>query len=298
MYYLILIILILVCLSVILLILFSKLKRIKQEEIKISNKEKQDEIKRKLIEARLEKKFFALAHSGVAFLNSWGNKVKTVYNVFKHWDTKLLKNKYNFKKNRIRQIRFKENDIQARKIEAHLGEARILLRQRRWDEAEDTLIKVLELDHKNIEAYMGLGKIYIKRRELDTAEEAFRYIVKIDKKFVEGYKELIKVFELSKKWLALKDLAEEILSLGYDESWVYAALGLSYKRRGYPEKAEEYFKKAVETEPQNEKWLDYLLETCIINKNKNLALKAFNTLSQVCRDEIKLQGYRDKMDLL
>ena len=298
MYYLILTVLILICLAIILLIVFKKIKHIKEDGIKITSRERQIEVKKKLIEARLEKKIFSLARAlpgGFSFLMIKGQKK---WQSWKQIWLKLFKIKDIFSGRFVRQTKFKRVQPGENLVDSYLAEARLLLRKRRWDEAEDILIKVLELEHKNIEAYMGLGKIYVKRQELDTAEEAFRYIVKIDKKFIEGYKELVKVFELAKKWTELEELAKEILALGHVESWVYAALGLSYKRRGYPEKAEEYFRQAVEIEPQNEKWLDYLLETCIINKNKSLAQKAFNTLSQVCRDEIKLQSYRDKMDLL
>jgi len=172
------------------------------------------------------------------------------------------------------------------------------LKKRKIDEAEDKFIKVLEKDPKNIEAYMGLGDIYVMRKDLVTAEEAYRYIIKINDNFLDGYKELFSVFELVKKWEDLKKIADEVIALGHEEAWVYGMLANSYKKRGYPEEAEKYFKRAVEIEPQNEKWLNLLIETAILNKDKVIARKAFNTLSQICRDEIKLQGYRDKMDLL
>ena len=164
--------------------------------------------------------------------------------------------------------------------------------------AEDKFIEVLQKEPKNVKAYMGLGKIYVIRKDWDTAEEAYRHIVKINKKFFEGYKELINVFESVKKWDELKKIGQEILDLGHEQAWVYEKLGVAFKKTGYPDKAEEYFEKAVEVEPQNEQLLDELLEVAIINKNKSLAQKAFNTLSGISRDELKVQSYRDKIDIL
>ena len=145
---------------------------------------------------------------------------------------------------------------------------------------------------------MGLGKIYVIRKEWAIAEEAYRYIVRINKNFFDGYRELINVYQLVKKWDELKKLGQEVLDLGHRQAWVYEKLGVAYRRTGYPEKAEEYFELAVEIEPQNEKLLDQLLEVAIINKNKPLAQKAFNTLAGISRDEMKIQGYRDKIDIL
>ncbi len=56
--------------------------------------------------------------------------------------------------------------------------------------------------------------------------------------------------------------------------------------------------RAVELEPKNEAALDYLIEVAIINKNKPLALKAFNTLLGISKDAIKLQSFKNKIDIL
>ena len=114
----------------------------------------------------------------------------------------------------------------------------------------------------------------------------------------EGYEKLADVFFMAKKWSELKKLGEEILELGCQETWVYVKLGIASKKTGYPEKAEGYFKQAVEIEPQDEMLLDYLLEVAIINKNKSLARKAFNTLAGISQDQMKLQTYRDKIDII
>ena len=88
------------------------------------------------------------------------------------------------------------------------------------------------------------------------------------------------------------------LDSGLKEAWIYINMGVADKKMGYPEKAEELFKKAVETEPENEAFLDYLFEVSIINKNRELAGKTLNTLKNISTDEIKLQSYRDKLDIL
>ncbi len=259
-------------------------------------KEKQAEIKKRLLEKKLEKKIARLKDSVLNL--PWAYAAK-LFKETRHKVSKELKKRNlsprGFKLNwKIkRSLPKKENQPMD-----YLLQAKVFLKKHKLDEAEEMFIKVLEHDPKNVEAYMGLGKIYVARNDLATAEEAYRYIVKIKPKFLEGYKELGRLFENIKKWTELKELMEEIIGLGHHEAWAHAYLGLAYRRLGYPEKAEEHFERAVAIEPRSEKWLDYLIETAIINKNKNLALKAFNTLSQLSVDAIKLQGYRDKIDLL
>jgi len=299
MYYLILIGVILIAIIIILNIFWRKLSRVGKEKIEDTLKDKQMEVKKKLIESRLEKRilggglflidktksFFKLSLLGVRKIKKRSQRLAEEKN-FTGW-----------KKDRLK----KQSPLATTNenmLISLIAEAQALLKKRKIDEAEDKFIKALELDPKNIEVYMGLGEIYITRKDLVTAEEAYRYIVKINSKFLEGYKELAKLFELTKRWEDLKKMTEEVLALGHEEAWVYNLLAKSYKKRGYPEEAETYFKKAVELEPQNEEWLDQLIETAILNKNKALAYKGFNTLAQICRDEVKLQSYRDKLDLL
>ena len=145
---------------------------------------------------------------------------------------------------------------------------------------------------------MALGKIYVMREDWATAEEAYRYIIKLKPKFIDGHKELCHVYKSAKKWNDMQRICEDLLNIKYEEAWVYINFGLSYQKTGYPEKAEEYYEKAVAIEPENEAYLDYLIDIAIINKNKILAEKVFNTIASLTQDTSKLQSYRNKLDII
>lgn len=295
MWYIILSAIILICLYVIYRVAGRKIGQAKRAEREHVAQDKQAQVKKQLLQSKLEKKFI-----------NWGRSLVGLFGL--GW-SKLAGWKGRIKKESKREMRFGRyrplkapREIKGMEGEAVLAglllEAQVLLKKRKIDEAESKFIEVLEIQPKNIEAYMGLGEIYGIRGDWQTAEEAYRYIIKIDNKFFEGYRRLVDLLRSAKKWAELKVLAGEILELGHEEAWVLSALGMAHKKTGYPDKAEEYFKRAVEAEPQNEELLDYLLEVAIINKNQGLAKKALNTLSGISRDEIKLQGYRDKIDIL
>ncbi len=288
--YIILLFIVLACLVIIVEIGRRNFKKMKQRKaIPISeHKLKQKEVKVKLLESRLEKKMVQSARGLVRRTMDLSDRVS------KFFKSKLpkFKLKGNFKINtKVEQV----GEVGAQSI---LAEAQALLKKREIDEAEDKFIQVLKLEPKNIDAYMGLGRIYVIRRDWQTAEEAYRYIVKIKKSFLEGYRELGKVFINLKKWHELRDLMLEVINLGKEASWIYEYLAIAYRKVGYPEEAERYFEEAIELDPNNQKLLEDLLEVAILNKNKTLANKAFNTLVKLSNDEIKLQGYRDKIDIL
>ena len=292
MWYIILGAIILVCLAVIYKVGKGKVGRLKTVNIESTEKEKQVEVKKKLLELKLEKKFLNL---GRVFLDMFKTATVRIKDSAKGIK---IKKKPLGKFRPLKTMGGKKDDKDESVLQGKLLEAQVLFKKGQIDEAESKFIEVLEVEPKNVETYMGLGEIYGMRKDWQTAEEAYRYIIKIKPKVFDGYKKLVELFKLAKKWDEVKKLMEEVLNLGHQEAWVYENLGLGYKKVGYPDKAEAYFRRAVEVEPQNEKLLDYLLEVAIINKNKVLAQKAFNTLSGICRDEIKLQSYRDKIDIL
>lgn len=295
MWYIILTSIIIICLVVIFLIFKQNMGKLRKINIKETVVEKQLEVKKKLLELRLEKNLTHFFEAGLIVLKNLFNKFKI--------PKRTLENRLGRGVKRLSLLSRikKDKEVEAddgKKLSGDLFEAETYLKKRQLDNAEDKFIAILQSDPKNIAAYMGLGKIYVMRKEWAIAEEAYRYIVRINKNFFDGYRELINVYQLVKKWDELKKLGQEVLDLGHRQAWVYEKLGVAYRRTGYPEKAEEYFELAVEIEPQNEKLLDQLLEVAIINKNKALAQKAFNTLSGISRDEMKIQGYRDKIDIL
>lgn len=292
-YYLILL-LILAAAGVIARIISSKWPDIVSYRPLAVQKEKQAAVKKRLLESKLRKNIIQAAGCMLA----WFRRGLALCGRLARFGRRLLGVFKNAKPRDGVLSRRKLFEQPSDNLEQKLAQAELLLKRRQFDEAETLLIEVLKTEAKSARAYFGLGKIYTARREWENAEEAFRYIVKLDKKNYAGHRELCNVYRSVKKWNELKALCEELLGLGHEQSWVYANLGTAFKKTGYPEKAEVFFRKAVEIEPQNEALLDLLIEAAIINKNKQLAQKCFNTLTSVSNNQIKLQDYRNKLDII
>jgi len=290
MLYLVLIVIIVFCLGIIFYILNKNKYKLEDFCKQTESKEKLDEVKRRIIENRLKQKlsgFFKKIVYQKTLLSGFLSRLSVIGGQF-------YKNIYRKKQ----KIKHKRKNVSDEKIKPDLIEARVLLKQKKFEEAEKKFIAVLKQDRKNIDAYMGLAEVYVSKKDWEAAEQTYKYILKIEHKFADAYRQLSKILINFKKWDDLRQYSNQALDLGFKQSWLYVNLGILYRKTGYPEKAEEWLIRAVEAEPGREYYLDLLLEVSIINKNKSLAEKTYNTLKQVSRDQIKLQDYRNKLDLL
>ncbi|MFH1890191.1 MAG: hypothetical protein ABIJ91_01310 [Candidatus Kuenenbacteria bacterium] len=290
MLYLFLSLIVLICLGVIFFIIKKYAPKInsynKQSD---HHKEKQTQVKKQLIENKVQKKLRNLQASLINFSKHNLNQSLRIKNF-------LLSIKENRKQ---KKEALKPADRTGKpNINIDIIEAQVLVRKRKFIEAEKKFLSLLGSNPKNIDIYIGLGEIYTARKDFETAEKTYYHILKINSRYLAAYKDLAQVLKIQKKWQELKELSKQAIEIGYKETWLHINIGIAYKKTGYPESAEEWFKKAVEMEPRNEAFLDYLLEISIINKNRSLAHKTYNTLLDLSTDRSKLQSYQNKLDIL
>ena len=289
MFYTSLLLTIFICFWIIFLIVKRHWKQINAYNQPSEIKEKQIQVKKRLIENKLQKKLISFGSQAIGLSKSCFSHCGKLKNLLA---SILLAREQ--KKDAIKLGR-RETGLD---FNADLVEARIFLRQRKLDQAEKKLLDLLVHNPKNIEIYIGLGEVYTAKKDFSIAEETYRHILKINPRYISAYKELGYIFKMEKKWQELKDISEKALEFGCKETWLYIDIGITYKKTGYPELAEEWFKRAVEAEPQNEAFLDCLFEISIINKNRSIAYKTYNTLANISADQSKLQSYKNKLDII
>lgn len=69
---------------------------------------------------------------------------------------------------------------QARMLNSVAREANLLLKERRFKQAEKKYLGIIKEDHKNLKAYQGLGLLYLEQEEFEGAAEAFKKITELD----------------------------------------------------------------------------------------------------------------------
>lgn len=177
-----------------------------------------------------------------------------------------------------------------------LKEANEFLEREEFESAEEKFIAAVRLDSKNPEAYRGLGDLYMAKRDYAHAKETLEFLIKLGKADSKIYATLGTVAREEGNLEEAKEDLLKSISMESKLASAYIDLGLVYKGMGDKNKAVEAFSRAVEIEPANPKYLDFLLEECIIVGNKNLAEEAFLRLREANPENQKLKEFRKRID--
>lgn len=160
-----------------------------------------------------------------------------------------------------RQDAAKTPEASTHRLAKLLREAEGFVSEGRWEEAERLLIEALKLDDKRLEPYRGLVRVYQGQRLADQAIETMTYLV----------------------------------HLGGDDA-DRAELGRMFLERGDVSRAYEQFRKIVQSQPYNPKYLDYFLETSILIGDAEAAEEALNGLEAANPANSKLSEFRRRID--
>lgn len=253
------ILLIVISLAIIIYILIKKIPEVAAVDTSKIPKEVQREVKRGLIERRLERK-----------IGGWGEKIKPGWKMaggffgrhFKKAKEKIIDWESKYKEKHLEVLK-KEPEAAKKEAGDLLKEAEELIGAEKIEEAEKKYLEIVSLDPRNILAYAGLGDLYFKKRELEGAKEAMEYVIKLA---VNGY--------------------------GEAEAKDYVLLAMIYKELGEFKLSLANIKRATDLEPNNPKNLDLLCEISIMNKNRRGAWEACNRLSRTNPDNEKIKEFR------
>lgn len=193
----------------------------------------------------------------------------------------------------------KLSKIKGGDLSSLISEAEDLLREEKWQEAEGKFISAIKINPQSKQAFKGLGILYFKQKQFEEAKEVFNFLLKLNPNDAEVFYQLGQIalssgdFEEAKKFF-LKSLALEGVP-GPIRAGSLMGLGLVYKFLGDPPKAIEQFKEAVRLEPNNPRYLDYLIELSIIVGDKELAQRTLKKLREVNPENQKLEEFRKKI---
>ena len=198
MHYAVLILIILICLAVILRLAGGKVRKLKLIAVEAIPEEKQSEIKKRLLEIRLQKRILGGGQKIFSFFKKVGaiclNIVVGLVIFFK------MKRQRRLFTRKMPEAKIRTESKTASVVSDKLLEAGVLIKKRMFDEAEGKCIEALKDEPKNVDIFLVLGDIYAFKQEWKSAEETYRHIMRIDPKFLLAQKELANILETSKKW--------------------------------------------------------------------------------------------------
>ncbi|MFH1523241.1 MAG: tetratricopeptide repeat protein [Patescibacteria group bacterium] len=259
MYNIIPVILILLSLSIIIVIVARKFSVLANLDVNSIQEVRETRVKEKIISDRFKRN-----------ITKWSSRLIKAYkftsdktSIFLKWSNNKLQDlKDSYKVETILPIDDKE-----KKIKELFVEADELCKKEMREEAEKRLIEIIGLDSKNIDAFTTLGHLYFEDKNYQEAKETFNHILKL----MENEEDKSKISEIYFNLSLVNQTTED-----YDEALVN-------------------LKEAIEIEPNNPRYLDTMIEISIINKDKVLALDAFEKLKEVNPDNQKLKEFKKQI---
>jgi tetratricopeptide (TPR) repeat protein len=237
-------------------IVFSALPALRVVDVRTFKGSKEKQLKHDIVVRQIEQKTHRLTGVFVRALLPLWHVVQGAFRRFAH-RVKELERTYQD------QARGKQKQhVDKASLDAMAREASLLMDKERYDEAEKVLVEILSLQPKYAGAYELLGRMYIVKKELAHAHEALSTMLKLRPKDASAHAMMGELLRQDRKW----------------------------------EEALVSFLRAVELSPRNPKYLDFLIDAALHEKNLELARTYLGTLAEVNPDNQKIAEYKQKID--
>ena len=273
------IIIILAAFGIIAFILVKKFPQTANVDVEKIPEEKQQKLKKDILEKQLEKQIKGVASKFTTFISPL---TKVASKKLADLKGPLLEKKKHFEK--------KSNEVKAEKKDKGLVLVELLdtgasfMENELYIEAEEVFIKALEIDKHESLIYKNLGEIYMQQKKYNYAIETFNYLITLEKKKI-------------KQSVVDKDLElEHILKM--DLAQIYFELAKVYKCAENIKKAKVMSEKALTIDYKNPRYLDFLCEICILSRDKLGAKVCVSRLRQVNSQNNKIESLEDRIEQL
>jgi len=185
----------------------------------------------------------------------------------------------------------------AEKVDALLRQAERQIEMGDMDAAEKTYVKVVSLDKKNVVAYGGLGDIYTETKQYEQAREMFGFLVRLSVRNC-LFRRVGKREQREMPVRAALVHAEDCPAPALDHAAAaknYAKYGKTFEIAGDAEGARLAYEQAVRFERSNPRYLDLLLEACILEGDRKRADEVLAALTEVNPENQKLASFRERL---
>ena len=184
------------------------------------------------------------------------------------------------------------------RIKTLLSDARSLMRDLKWADAERRLLEVLALDKRDEDAFRQLGQIYLKQKLYPQAKETFEFLQKIGKADDASFAGLAEIAEAEGNLALAELMRKKAIEASPRQPHRYAELAQFYLDQDKPEQAWPNAQKASELEAGSAKYLELSLETAILLGDQEEARARYNRLRLLIDDQARFQMWKEKIDAL
>jgi len=187
---------------------------------------------------------------------------------------------------------------QRERIKTLLTEARSLIRDLKWADAERRLLEALALDQRQIDAYRLLGTLYLRQKLYPQARETYEFLVKTRKADDATYAGLAEIAKAEGNFQIAEAMLQKAADASPRQPHRQAELAAFFLERGNAAKAWPHAKRASELEPGSAKYLEQSLETVILLGDRKEARARYNRLRLLSEDPARFQVLKDKVEAI
>jgi tetratricopeptide (TPR) repeat protein len=258
---------ILIFLILILIVLFVIIRRFPALailDVDSMPEEKEAQIKERISQERIKRKFSFFSKHFLFFVNF----VNKIFDRF--WlKLKTIKEEKEQKRESERLSKISSKD----KIDVLFSQADDLIEDEKWDEAEKKLIDIISINDKSFRAFSSLADVYHSQEKLEEAKQTSLYALKLS--------------EISDEEIDGNDLA----NLNY-------SLALINKELDDVDSSFDNISESLKLNPNNPRYLDLMLDLCIIKKRKDLASDFLNKIKKVNPGNNNIPDWEEKISSL
>lgn len=291
MFYILALAFIAVCLAAIIGIIIRKFPQLTLIDAEALPKERETRKKKDIIHERAGRLAAEWWKSFAARVSPW---IWRARRAFRRAYTKILNLDYHFQSKPPVPAPLPLSEVRE-SVARMLREAASDLKDGRSDQAEKKYIEIIKLDPKNAEAYRGLGDLYLEAKNYSQAKETFAYLVRMT----------VRSCCLAHKGRACSEFEIKELTpcpaspaIQGDIAKNYYSLAVACRAAGDLAGARQALEGSVAHEAANPKHLDLLIETCILEGDKDRALEAYERLKEANPENQKLGTLFEKISAM
>ena len=266
---------------VILFIVIKKFSRLTTIDIATIPKEREVQKKNEIIAGRIARQLRdRMSLSADRLAPFFGNLQKRFYTFYE---------KISVAEHQYQRRIFSSPDERRRRIEILMNEALTLRDTKQFLEAEKRYVEVVRLDPHSIPAYHALGDLYLDAKDYEQARETFAFLL------AHHEKEVARMTSRQRGRASSDGQSEEMNALRVELAKDADALGYCCVMLEDYEAGIEAYERAVAMEPSNPKYLDFLLDACILGGDQRDAWAVFAKLQQANPENQKLDELRGRI---
>jgi tetratricopeptide (TPR) repeat protein len=252
---------IMISLLIIIFIIFKKFPALAVLDVENIPEEKEQQIKERIIKSRIQRKFSRL------------NVFFTTINSFFVSLYEKLWNKIDSFKKKQEKIINKESMAEVGKddqVKILFSQAEALIKEEKISDAEQKLIEIIGIDDKNLMAFHELGELYHEGGKLQEAKQTLLYALKL----------------------------AEIENVKTEQANINYSLALVAKEFNDIDGAILHVLKALDKDANSPRYLDLMLDLCIIKKDRSLAEDYLRKIKEVNPDNKNIIEWEKEIDNL